>query len=139
MWTSTRVALVTHCDSERPDLRDIPVLLERARREVDGAETDVRLVRVDVIRDEVGELRVLHRGGVASRWAAFFGRHELSLLGAFLLLEACNGLYVPSMGYQRSQVVSDARRASVYGFMNIPLFVFVALALITTNREGQGK
>lgn len=88
----------------------------------------------------VGLLTIaLFLGGLSFLWAAFFGRHELSLLGAFLLLEACNGLYVPSMGYQRSQVVSDARRASVYGFMNIPLFVFVALALITTNREGQGK
>ncbi|KAK6836611.1 hypothetical protein PG987_007106 [Apiospora arundinis] len=86
----------------------------------------------------VGLLTIaLFLGGLSFLWVAFFGRHELSLLSAFLLLEACNGLYVPSMGYQRSQVVSDARRASVYGFMNIPLFVFVALALITTNQEGQ--
>lgn len=77
-------------------------------------------------------------GGLSFLWAAFFGHHEISLLCAFLLLEACNGLYVPSMGYQRSQTVSDARRASVYGFMNIPLFVFVALALITTNKD-QGE
>src|SRR5699024_12025742 len=73
MWTSTRVALVTHRDGERPNLRDIPVLLERARREADGAETDVRLVRVDVIRDEVGELRFRHRGGVATCRSAFLG------------------------------------------------------------------
>ncbi|KAK8112795.1 hypothetical protein PG984_013321 [Apiospora sp. TS-2023a] len=72
-------------------------------------------------------------GGLGFLGAAFLGHREVPLLCAFLLLEACNGLYVPSMGYQRSQVVSDARRASVYGFMNIPLFVFVALALITTN------
>src|SRR5699024_5221339 len=75
MWTSTRVALVTHRDGERPNLRDIPVLLERARREADGAETDVRLVRVDVIRDEVGELRFRHRGGVATCRSAFLGGH----------------------------------------------------------------
>ncbi|KAK7964127.1 hypothetical protein PG988_011101 [Apiospora saccharicola] len=77
-------------------------------------------------------------GGLGFLGAAFLGHREVPLLCAFLLLEACNGLYVPSMGYQRSQVVSDARRASVYGFMNIPLFVFVALALITTN-GGQGE
>ncbi|KAK8000862.1 hypothetical protein PG991_013084 [Apiospora marii] len=77
-------------------------------------------------------------GGLGFLAAAFLGHREAPLLGAFLLLEACNGLYVPSMGYQRSQVVSDARRASVYGFMNIPLFIFVALALITTN-GGQGE
>ncbi|KAK7959612.1 uncharacterized protein PG986_004466 [Apiospora aurea] len=72
-------------------------------------------------------------GGLGFLGAAFFAHHETPLLCAFLLLEAGNGLYVPSMGYQRSQVVSDARRASVYGFMNMPLFVFVALALVTTN------
>ncbi|KAK8062448.1 major facilitator superfamily domain-containing protein 5 [Apiospora hydei] len=72
-------------------------------------------------------------GGLGFLGAAFFAHQEASLLCVFLLLEAGNGLYVPSMGYQRSQVVSDARRASVYGFMNMPLFVFVALALVTTN------
>ncbi|KAK8029907.1 hypothetical protein PG993_011198 [Apiospora rasikravindrae] len=77
-------------------------------------------------------------GGLGFLGAAFFAHHEVSLLCAFLLLEAGNGLYVPSMGYQRSQIVSDARRASVYGFMNMPLFVFVALALVTTNGD-QGE
>jgi MFS transporter, MFS domain-containing protein family, molybdate-anion transporter len=56
-------------------------------------------------------------------------QRELALFCAFLLLEACNGVYVPSTAYHRGTIVGDSGRASVYGLMNIPLFVFVVVAL----------
>ncbi|KAH6646538.1 hypothetical protein BKA67DRAFT_500545, partial [Truncatella angustata] len=66
---------------------------------------------------------------------AALAKTETQLFGAFLVLEACNGLYVPGIAYQRGKIVSDAGRASVYGLMNIPLFVFVIIALLTTNKD----
>ncbi|CAJ2512706.1 Uu.00g008250.m01.CDS01 [Anthostomella pinea] len=58
---------------------------------------------------------------------------ESHLFGAFLLLEACNGIYVPSVAYHRGVIVNEAGRASVYGLMNIPLFIFVVVALWSTG------
>lgn len=111
------------------------LMIRHGRSSTDGSD-DALLLQKHL---PVGLLTTaLLLGGLGFLGAAFLGHREVLLLCSFLLLEACNGLYVPSMGYQRSQVVSDARRASVYGFMNIPLFVFVALALITTN-GGQGE
>ncbi|KAF7538837.1 hypothetical protein G7054_g2644 [Neopestalotiopsis clavispora] len=71
-----------------------------------------------------------------SFFAASFAKTEVQLFCAFLLLEACNGLYIPSMAFERGQIVSDSGRASVYGLMNIPLFLFVILALLLTNGDG---
>ncbi|RYP00694.1 hypothetical protein DL764_006432 [Monosporascus ibericus] len=65
-----------------------------------------------------------------------FARAELHLFVAFLVLEACNGVYLPSMAFHRSAVVGDDGRASVYGIMNVPLFVFVIVALCTTSGRG---
>ncbi|RYP62040.1 hypothetical protein DL770_009652 [Monosporascus sp. CRB-9-2] len=72
----------------------------------------------------------------ASFLVAAFARAELHLFVAFLVLEACNGVYVPSMAFHRSAVVGDDGRASVYGIMNVPLFVFVVVALCTTSGRG---
>ncbi|KAH8649902.1 hypothetical protein BX600DRAFT_441995 [Xylariales sp. PMI_506] len=74
--------------------------------------------------------------GMSFAAAAALGRNELQLFCAFLALEACNGIYVPSIAYQRGQLVGDAGRASVYGLMNIPLFIFVIAALLTTSGNG---
>ncbi|KAI1840546.1 hypothetical protein JX266_013275 [Neoarthrinium moseri] len=68
--------------------------------------------------------------------AAAFAKSELQLFVAFLLLEACNGMYVPSIAYQRGRIVKDSGRASVYGLMNLPLFLFVIAALLTTAEDG---
>ncbi|KAI2611946.1 MFS general substrate transporter [Hypoxylon sp. NC1633] len=67
---------------------------------------------------------------------AALSRTEINAFLAFLLLESCNGVYVPSMAYYRSMVVDDSRRALVYGLMNVPLFVFVVIALHTTSSDG---
>ncbi|KAI1817454.1 MFS general substrate transporter [Poronia punctata] len=55
--------------------------------------------------------------------------NEKTLYIAFLVLEACNGVYVPSVAWQRGTMVSDGARARIYGLMNVPLFVFVVVAL----------
>ncbi|KAI0509326.1 hypothetical protein F5B22DRAFT_638143 [Xylaria bambusicola] len=65
--------------------------------------------------------------------AAAFVREEVGLFTSFLLLEVCNGIYVPSVAYHRGTIVTDEARARVYSLMNIPLFVFVIIALQTTN------
>lgn len=68
--------------------------------------------------------------------AAAFVREEVGLFASFLLLEVCNGIYVPSVAYHRGTIVTDEARARVYSLMNIPLFVFVIIALQTTNSNG---
>ncbi|KAI0380544.1 MFS general substrate transporter [Hypomontagnella monticulosa] len=66
---------------------------------------------------------------------AVVARAEIHLFLAFLLLEFCNGLYVPSMAYHRSMLVGDSNRAFVYGLMNIPLFGFVVIALYASSEN----
>ncbi|XDG10244.1 hypothetical protein ABKA04_009859 [Annulohypoxylon sp. FPYF3050] len=68
-----------------------------------------------------------------------FSRGEFDTYLAFLLLEFCNGVYVPSMAYHRSLIVNDSSRAMVYGFMNIPLFIFVVIAVYATSSNGEQR
>ncbi|KAI1415491.1 MFS general substrate transporter [Hypoxylon sp. FL1857] len=74
--------------------------------------------------------------GASSFLIAALFKAELHLYLTFLLLEFCNGVYVPAMAYHRGILVEDSRRASTYGLMNIPLFVFVVAALYTTSSNG---
>lgn len=69
----------------------------------------------------------------ASFVAAAFAQTEAGLFCSFLVLEACNGLYVPSMACHRSRMVDNRARTSVYSLMNMPLFIFVVAALQTTT------
>ncbi|KAF2967858.1 hypothetical protein GQX73_g5694 [Xylaria multiplex] len=71
--------------------------------------------------------------------AAAFAREEIALFVSFLLLEVCNGIYVPSVAYHRGTIVTDDARARVYSLMNIPLFVFVIIALHAANGSGGGR
>ncbi|KAI0533585.1 hypothetical protein GGR58DRAFT_516796 [Xylaria digitata] len=71
--------------------------------------------------------------------AAAFAREEIALFVSFLLLEVCNGIYVPSVAYHRGTIVTDDARARVYSLMNIPLFVFVIIALYAANGSGGGR
>lgn len=57
------------------------------------------------------------------------GSGEATRFYAFLVFEAANGVYVPSVAYLRGLVVDERSRAGLYGLMKIPLFVFVILAL----------
>ena len=54
---------------------------------------------------------------------------------SFVLFEVCVGLYFPTMSRLKSEVVDDAVRAKVYGFMRLPLNLFIAIALGLT-RDG---
>ncbi|KAI1322783.1 hypothetical protein F5Y16DRAFT_28216 [Xylariaceae sp. FL0255] len=77
---------------------------------------------------------------IAFGFAAIFAKaegqgQEKFLYAVFLLLEACNGVYVPTIAVHRGMIVSDEARARIYGIMNIPLFLFVVLALRFTDRE----
>ncbi|KAI1308114.1 hypothetical protein F5Y03DRAFT_405319 [Xylaria venustula] len=69
--------------------------------------------------------------------AAAFVRAEAGLFTSFLLLEVCNGVYVPTVAYHRGAIVTDESRARIYSLMNIPLFVFVIIALQTANGASQ--
>lgn len=58
---------------------------------------------------------------------------ELLLLLAFVVFEACNGVYTPGMAFQRGVVVKDVARTGWYGVLRIPLYIFVAVALSTAD------
>jgi len=58
---------------------------------------------------------------------------EQATFWLFCLFEACVGLYWPSMGVLKGRLVDDGVRAQVYGFMRIPLNVFVVAALLLTG------
>ncbi|KAI0892549.1 MFS general substrate transporter [Annulohypoxylon nitens] len=77
--------------------------------------------------------------GALSFLIAAFSRGEFDTYLAFLLLEFCNGVYVPSMAYHRSLIVNDSSRAMVYGFMNIPLFIFVVIAVYATSSNDEQR
>ncbi|KAI2472697.1 MFS general substrate transporter [Annulohypoxylon bovei var. microspora] len=74
--------------------------------------------------------------GALSFLIAAFSKTELHSYVAFLLLEFCNGVYIPSMAYHRGMIVNDSNRAMIYGLMNIPLFIFVVIALYATSNNG---
>jgi len=48
----------------------------------------------------------------------------------FCVFEAWVGVYWPSMGYLKGQLIDDGIRARVYGFLRIPLDVFVVASLL---------
>lgn len=63
-------------------------------------------------------------------------RAEALTFWSFALFEACVGLYFPTMGRLKSELVDDATRGKVYALMRLPLNVFVVLALGMTQ-EGK--
>ena len=62
-------------------------------------------------------------------------RSEAVTFWSFALFEVCVGLYFPTMGRLKSELVEDAVRAKVYGLLRLPLNVFVVAALGFT-RDG---
>jgi hypothetical protein len=59
-----------------------------------------------------------------------------STLCAFLLFEACVGIYWPAMGTVRSQVVPEATRATIYNIFRVPLNAIV-LSVLLNNMKPQ--
>jgi len=51
-------------------------------------------------------------------------------LGAFLLFEACVGVYWPAMGTVRSLVVPEKTRATIYNIFRVPLNAIVLGVLL---------
>ncbi|CZT16987.1 uncharacterized protein RCC_02819 [Ramularia collo-cygni] len=64
-------------------------------------------------------------------------RAEAVTFWSFALFELCVGLYFPTMGRLKSELVDDTSRGKVYAVMRLPLNVFVVLALGMTQ-EGDG-
>jgi len=62
-------------------------------------------------------------------------RREAATFWSFCLFELCVGVYFPSMGLLKGQIVGDADRGKVYGLLRFPLNVFVVMSLGLT-REG---
>ncbi|SMY24404.1 unnamed protein product [Zymoseptoria tritici ST99CH_1A5] len=56
---------------------------------------------------------------------------------SFAIFEACVGMYFPTMGRLKSEIVDDDVRGKVYALMRLPLNIFVVLALGLTQ-EGDG-
>jgi len=59
--------------------------------------------------------------------------HEIGVYIGFLVFEACNGIYLPSIAYQRGLIIKATNRAGLYGLMQLPLYIFVIVALCTTG------
>lgn len=59
--------------------------------------------------------------------------HEIGIYIGFLVFEACNGIYLPSIAYQRGLIIKATNRAGLYGLMQLPLYIFVIVALCTTG------
>jgi MFS transporter, MFS domain-containing protein family, molybdate-anion transporter len=60
-------------------------------------------------------------------------RSEQVTFWLFCAFEACVGLYWPAMGLLKGRLVDDGVRAQVYGFMRVPLNVFVVVSLLFTG------
>jgi MFS family permease len=53
-----------------------------------------------------------------------------AVLIAFLVFEACVGLYWPAMGAAKARVVPEQARATIYNFYRVPLNVIVVAVLL---------
>lgn len=60
-------------------------------------------------------------------------RAEAVIFWSFAMFEMCVGLYFPTMGRLKSELVDDATRGKVYSLMRLPLNVFVVFALGMTQ------
>ena len=54
---------------------------------------------------------------------------ELGRFWALCIFEACLGVYFPSMGFLKGNVIGDEHRGRIYGLMRLPLNTFVVAAL----------
>lgn len=61
---------------------------------------------------------------------------ELARFWALCVFEFCLGLYFPSMGFLKGNVIGDEHRGKIYGLMRLPLNVFV-VASLGSVKEGK--
>jgi hypothetical protein len=52
---------------------------------------------------------------------------------ALCLFEFCLGVYFPSMGYLKGNLIANEQRAKIYGFIRVPLNAFVVASLATVQ------
>lgn len=60
---------------------------------------------------------------------------ELFRFWALCAFEFCLGLYFPSMGFLKGNVIGDEHRGKIYGLMRLPLNIFVGVSL-SSVKEG---
>ena len=48
----------------------------------------------------------------------------------FCIFEVCTGIYWPSMGVLKGEIIDDAKRARIYALLRIPLNIFVVVGLV---------
>merc|ERR1712141_142848 len=53
--------------------------------------------------------------------------------GAFLVLETAIGLYFPSVGVLRSQLIPESHRATVTNWFRVPMNIITCVTLLTVN------
>lgn len=54
---------------------------------------------------------------------------ELLRFWALCVFECCLGVYFPSMGFLKGNVIGDEYRGRIYGLMRLPLNIFVVASL----------
>jgi hypothetical protein len=68
--------------------------------------------------------------------APVFTTTEAGIFWAFMLFEACIGVYFPTMSRLKGEVVDEEMRATVYGLMRLPLNGYVVLILGALSAGG---
>jgi MFS transporter, MFS domain-containing protein family, molybdate-anion transporter len=74
--------------------------------------------------------------GGLSLLASSFAKNDLVIFSLYLMFEFCNGIYVPSMAFQRRMIVSEVDRAGIYSLMKLPLFALIVISICTVAEEG---
>lgn len=58
------------------------------------------------------------------------GEYTLVAFVAFLLYEIAVGMYIPAIGYLRSQIIPEQYRASIANWYRVPMNIFTCLSLL---------
>ena len=61
---------------------------------------------------------------------ALLGSSTIATLSAFLLFEACVGMYWPAIGTVKSMIVPEETRATIYNIYRVPLNMIVLVVLL---------
>ncbi|KAF2357765.1 hypothetical protein FHG87_011470 [Trinorchestia longiramus] len=60
---------------------------------------------------------------------------EVFTYGSFLLLEVSVGMYLPSIGYLRSQVIPEELRASIMNWFRVPMNILTCSGLLLLHNN----
>jgi len=69
-------------------------------------------------------------GSAACHLTVFFVQNVQVRFGAFLVFEACVGLYFPMMGTLKGDIVPEDMRSTIYNIYRLPLNVIVLMPLL---------